>query len=173
MGHHQPHERSSMTTIIEFLYARLDEDEATAQAARGATWVASQRDGVVDLDDTHGHQIAGVDGGLAWSDAEFMAHHDPARALREIAAKRFLIGQWADRYSTHHHSVEHAESDAIDVLHALAEIAAKRLLNDQWADRYSTNPHIVGYEESDAIDVLHALATVYADHPDYRQVWTP
>src|SRR5699024_4161892 len=86
MGHHQPHERSSMTTITEFLYARLDEDEATAQAARGATWVASQRDGVVDLDDTHGHQIAGGDGGLAWSDAEFMAHHDPARALREIAA---------------------------------------------------------------------------------------
>src|SRR5690625_6903679 len=48
MGHHQPHERSSMTTITEFLYARLDEDEATAQAARGATWVASQRDGVVE-----------------------------------------------------------------------------------------------------------------------------
>lgn len=124
-----------MTTIIEFLYARLDEDEATAQAARGATWVASQRDGVVDLDDTHGHQIAGGDGGLDWSDAEFMAHHDPARALREIAAKRFLI--------------------------------------DQWADRYSTNPHIVSTEVSDAVDVLHALATVYADHPDYRQEWTP
>lgn len=124
-----------MITITEFLYARLDEDEATARAARGATWVASQRGGVVDLDDTHRHQIAGGDGGLAWSDAEFMAYHDPARALREIAAKRFLI--------------------------------------DQWADRYSTNPHIVAYEVSDAIDVLHALATVYADHPDYRQEWTP
>ena len=125
-----------MTTIIEFLNARLDEDEAKATAAaRGATWVASQRDGVVDLDDTHGHQIAGGDGGLAWSDAEFMAHHDPARALREIAAKRLLLAQWADRYST--------------------------------------NPHIVSTEVSDAVDVLHALATVYADHPDYRQEWTP
>lgn len=113
-----------MTTIIEFLYARLDEDEATAQAARGATWVASQRDGVVDLDDTHGHQIAGGDGGLAWSDAEFMAHHDPARALREIAAKRFLIDQWADRYSTNPHIVSTEVSDAVDVLHALATVYA-------------------------------------------------
>jgi len=113
-----------MTTITEFLYARLDEDEATAQAARGATWVASQRDGVVDLDDTHGHQIAGGDGGLAWSDAEFMAHHDPARALREIAAKRFLIDQWADRYSTNPHIVGYEEADAADVLHTLASVYA-------------------------------------------------
>lgn len=111
-------------TIVEFLNARLDEDETKAKAARGATWVASQRGGVVDLDDTQGQEVTGGDGGLDWSDAEFMAHHDPARALREIKAKRRLIDQWADRYSTNPHIVTTEESDAIDVLHTLASVYA-------------------------------------------------
>ena len=82
--------------IIEFLKARLDEEEAKARAAHGATWVASQRGGVVDLDDTDGNQIAGGDGGLAWSDADFMAHNHPARVLREIAAKHAILLQYTD-----------------------------------------------------------------------------
>src|SRR5690625_3282483 len=123
MGHHQPHERSSMT-IIEYLNARLDEDEAKAEAARGATWVASLRGGVVVLYYTHGHTSAGCDGGLALSGAEFMAHFAPARALREIVAKRFLIDQWADGYSTKPLCVGVEEADAADVLRSLASVYA-------------------------------------------------
>lgn len=109
-------------TITEFLRARLDDDEAKARAAHGATWVASRRGGVVDLDDAEGHEIAGRDGGLAWPDADFMAHHDPARVLREVAAKRRLVDQWADRYDDNPHATSPEAADAADVLHTLASV---------------------------------------------------
>lgn len=146
-----------MTTIIEFLYARLDEDEAKAAAA-------ARQSGYFEIE------------GWAWYDADFGGYHlwDVDDVNSHYPTQRGAIGglattgEYAERMRTR------AQASNCDLpARALREIAAKRFLIDQWADRYSTNPHIVGYEESDAIDVLHALATVYADHPDYRQEWTP
>lgn len=131
-------------TIVEFLNARLDEDETKAKAARGATWVASQRGGVVDLDDDRGKEVTGGDGGLAWSDADFMAHHDPARVLREVEAKRAILNL----------------RDALtDRRAALSEYTMRTTHTEAGIESYD---HVVQH-----------MAAVYADHPDYQQEWTP
>lgn len=89
--------------IAEFDKARLDEDEA---AAKGASWdrpgdrwhVWGERsDGawVVDDDGEEGFVIPRIGGG---ADTEGVARHvarnDPARALREVAAKRAILDEY-------------------------------------------------------------------------------
>lgn len=65
-------------TLIEFLRARLDEDEAAAREA-----------------DTGGRWRPGNADGPLWVNANMrhMARHDPARVLAEVEAKRFLL-EW-------------------------------------------------------------------------------
>ena len=63
-----------MTDLVAFLRARLDEDERIARDGEGACWH-------VDYCDEDG--------------PVFMARFDPARVLREVEAKRRIVG-WAD-----------------------------------------------------------------------------
>lgn len=92
-------------TIMEFLTARLDEDEAIATAALGNRWHAQ---GNVELrteageephwaviangphyaQDWHGHDLRPT--------YRHLARHDPAHVLRDIAAKRALL-DWIPR----------------------------------------------------------------------------
>jgi hypothetical protein len=76
--------------ITEFIAARLDEDEAAAQdAARGNpvpwsldhAWIRDATGEVVVCDE------------YRWGGSAFthIARHDPARALREVAAKRAIV----------------------------------------------------------------------------------
>jgi hypothetical protein len=80
-----------MSDLTEFLLARIADDEALARAS-------------------HPHAKWWVDGpaeksGMWWvydagakfkrrEDAQFVAHHDPARVLAECAAKRHIV-EWA------------------------------------------------------------------------------
>jgi hypothetical protein len=90
----------ALMDIVEFLTARLDEDE---QAALGVSdgprkpeeWVAKQwpygtapRNWAVDC--PFGAVV--VDGSFRAS-AEHIARHDPARVLREVAAKRRTLAR--------------------------------------------------------------------------------
>lgn len=74
-----------MDELIAFVAARLDEDEAIAREAAGLTenWIAEEPAiGIVLVDGEpliEGH-ITGL--------AAHIARHDPARVLREVAAKR-------------------------------------------------------------------------------------
>lgn len=134
-----------MTTIIEFLNARLDEDEAAAQAVTAAGghggWEALP--------------LAELDGrrALAWGSfifavmdpvpegracAEHAARHDPARVLREIAAKRSII-----------------------------EICVGQGYVEDGPVPWSAAPP----EAPVTWFTLAELAAVYADHSDYRQEW--
>lgn len=61
-------------TLVEFLKARLDEDEQAAQAVRADDW--TDHDGWIEL---------------APEVAEHARAHDPARVLREVEAKRRII----------------------------------------------------------------------------------
>ncbi|MBM4553967.1 hypothetical protein GS466_24875 [Rhodococcus hoagii] len=90
-----------MTDLVEFLRARLDEDEQTATAATSATfgedptWT-SKDDGTGEQ--THGYVMAdhtaicGHDGDdVLLPVADHIARHDPARVLREVEAKRRIL----------------------------------------------------------------------------------
>jgi len=67
--------------LVAWLRARLDEDEAVARAATPGKWSMGR------LDE---HEI-----GDAWmlklDDKRHIARHDPARVLREVAAKRAIV----------------------------------------------------------------------------------
>lgn len=95
------------TDLLEFLRARLDEDEQTARRA-GASRVAPGRkrhwhaDGHV-IRDPDGHLVTGRQGTEVH--AEHIARWDPARALAEVEAKRVILellaDEWPDRLSVH------------------------------------------------------------------------
>ena len=74
-------------TITEFIRARLDEEESAARGAYGNNWHD-------DVEDREKSWVCAEDMHLAEADhatAHHMALHDPARVLREIAAKRSVL----------------------------------------------------------------------------------
>lgn len=75
-----------MDTLVQFLRARLDEDEQTARAAGGTWWAPPDLPGQV-------HDSGGVNiEAKLPSFAAHIARHDPARVLAEVTAKRTAIG---------------------------------------------------------------------------------
>lgn len=81
-----------MTTLLEFIEARLAEDEQTARAAiaeveQGASWLAI-------TDDVWKRAVFDAD-----RIADHIARHDPARVLREVQAKLAALAL----HSPHHH----------------------------------------------------------------------
>ncbi|NKV21525.1 hypothetical protein GS913_18515 [Rhodococcus hoagii] len=138
-----------MSDLVEFLRARLDEDEQTATAATSATfgevptWT-SKDDGTGDQ--THGYVMAdhtaicGHDGDdVPLPVADHIARHDPARALREGEAKRRIVQELEDEYT-------------------------------QAEDKLIADGVFIALNENRS-PVLRALAAVYSDHPDYQQEW--
>ncbi len=78
-------------TIVEFLEARLDEDEADATEADGDRLLAcSKKD----------HMVI--------NDAGFMQTFTPSRALREVAAKRAIMAE---------HGIDQDPCDAHDAMY--------------------------------------------------------
>ena len=76
-----------MDDLVAFLRARLDEDEAAAKTGSQPEWKSD------------GPYLGWVTGGIAaqfkWStDAAHAARHDPARVLREVAAKRAILAEY-------------------------------------------------------------------------------
>jgi hypothetical protein len=83
-----------MTTLIEFLRARLDEDEGTAREAWAPNWpdplswlseeeLVGRLDGSADIE---GFATAG-----SKADARHVARHDPTRVLADVAARRAIL----------------------------------------------------------------------------------
>jgi hypothetical protein len=133
--------------LVQFLRARLDEDERGAHAAMwadeesgnwhaydrgprknplGIRWVVidAASEGVVDV-----QPQAAEDQGVA----QYIARHDPARVLAEVDAKRAIV-------------------DWVEECRAFF-----------WQTDSTLTPS--------AYRVLAPLAAVYADHPDYREEW--
>lgn len=89
---------SETEQVIAFLRARIAEDEAAAKAASRGPWTVNDEsypDYVSDAD--HNQIIAGGRWGGEGSvfdteaDALHVVRHDPARVLREVAAKRAIL----------------------------------------------------------------------------------
>jgi len=82
-------------TIVEFLEARLAEDELTAQAAidGAADWRAFYA--YRDVKDVDGHYVIVADSKYPTvGQAAHIARHDPARVLRQCDAARAVIAEF-------------------------------------------------------------------------------
>lgn len=146
--------------LVQFLRARLDDDERSAKAAEGIKeWHAPQMRSVmaVGFDRVEPYDVSLRDmlrsdislmpfGAVAVTDydadAKFIARHDPARALTEVNAKRGILKLY-----------EEPEQSC-----ALPD---------------SLNKLTSGVQRSVLAVVLQHLALLYADHPDYRDEWRP
>lgn len=136
-----------MTELVEFLRARLDEDEQAAKHVRQPYRLYVDDGGRVSepkrVDDLYGERDGEYE---QWADGEdrlpnhiatWWLIYAPARVLREVEAKRLII----ERYE---------------------QQAAKASENAMEEDRVWTLEPI-----------LLDLALPYADHPDYRGEWRP
>lgn len=144
-------------SIVEFLLARIAEDEAVARAAAesdpskqghymdegpaGNKWTTA--DGMVsgqsgDLWDCEGSNTLCTTPEVA----DHMARHDPARVLAECAAKRAIIGTYK----------------------LYCAYAGQEKLGE--ARRAEMRMHAMTVYEN-----LRHLAAVYADHTDYDPDW--
>lgn len=140
--------------LVAFLGARLDEIEAVAKAATPGPWTVAKaktaecdelailagEDGVVD---------PGYVGGGVWDrpDADHIALHDPARALREVEADRTLIDLYRRSKSYRDRVFARPEPRSVsDEMRAVTQMLAVE-------------------------QVLILRAGIYSNHPDYRQDW--
>lgn len=126
--------------LAEFLTARLDEDQAGAEAAQGdgtGRWHVDAWPGDVDRRRIEGETPDEFtiydEGGHDEHQAAHIARHDPARVLADVAAVRAILAQVAD--------LRHAGT-----------------LSEDW--------RLV--EAADQIE--SHLARAYASHPDYNEI---
>ena len=134
-----------MRDLIEFLKARLDEDEqaARAAAADGSEWRFSE--GAIYPSDTMSHPgplATHPHGDLNQAHGEHIARHDPARVLADVEAKRYMVDFWSAAYQNPQDSERFSGPDWDQVRR-----------NAQWT--------------------LRLLALRYATHPDYDENWRP
>lgn len=101
-----------MNDLVQFLNDRLAEDEAAATEAGSDEW--SSDDAVWMLMDSKGEAVVHNEGKPTEEQAIHMARHDPARVLREVAAKRALL----QRYASAARSAEVAYANDSDVYFA-------------------------------------------------------
>ncbi|MEU9117099.1 DUF6221 family protein [Streptomyces sp. NPDC048483] len=156
--------------LVEFLRARLDDDDAFAEMAAngGGEWVQRGRfgeDGPIE-EKSNGRLVVPDTGAPDRLEAIHIARHNPARVRREVQAKLGIV----DRY----------RPDATDPHPGLP--CTNSVHFDPDGEEY--DPDVVCERHSRAIDerpdgafgndaVLRLLALPYADHPDYQPEWAP
>jgi Family of unknown function (DUF6221) len=144
----------STDDLRAFIEARLAEDEEGARNALSAHW---RPDGVNSCqvfsmaDDFSTRTIAWCKNGHDddFANALHIARHDPARVLREVAAKRAILTA-VDKYLDPHPGQPCTNEDNPYVDCELHSSATGRV----------------------SPDVLPLLASVWSDHPDYRPSWS-
>lgn len=142
-----------ITDLTAFLNARIDEDEVKAKAAQPGPWTLEEWTGgfgrqasVMAPMPQHPGATTGLTqlARVPSMDAETATHiarHDPARVLREVAAKRAIVTRYAA------------------VLQSFYDPG-----NGLW-------PDVSRREKSHAYAALCDLAAIWVDHPDYQDGW--
>jgi hypothetical protein len=141
--------------LVAFLKARLDEDEAAANA------LATGGNPAIGKAGQWNAYIEGGDDGWAFEDdaangvgaivgshelAAHIARYDPARAVREVTAKRAIVA----RHKT--------DIDPADALYG----------NSARCEECGTYVVLMG-----PCPTLRILAAVWSDHRDYHDEWKP
>lgn len=141
-----------MDDLIEFLQARLNEDQTAAEGASNkghAEWhTVFGQTGDYEVEDDAGRPVTGEL--VEWtSQAVHIARHDPARELAEVAAKRAVV----ERHSSS--DFQYVGDDGGGV----SEYAGEPTCD------YCNRP----WPCPDLLDV----GLPFASHPDYREEWRP
>jgi hypothetical protein len=136
-----------MDDLTAFITARVDEDEAAAKTATAGPWGATGED--ILSCSPHPAWAGACVANAGGADGDHIARHDPARVLREVAAKRAIVAE-------HKHYDESAGSTVS--VHFGCELC-------HWHSEYGI-PAGVNWCET-----LKQLAAVWSDHPDYKQEW--
>lgn len=158
--------------IVEFLEARIAEDEAVAQdaGARALEWRSSNGSvsggGKPYVDDwSEDEPLTQYDGEVTivydegWPEdveAEHIARQDPARILCEVAAKRAVV-------------VEHKLVPAKNVW--------GKSTGGFGCELCDSTPDLdlggIEIERSGGCKTLRSLAVIFSDHPDFDEEWRP
>ncbi|TKG58877.1 DUF6221 family protein [Prauserella endophytica] len=138
-----------MNTLVEFLQARLAEDERVLRAAEGGHWEVSTIDGSSEIRETVTRLgvVYSFSGGCTDPDtAEHIVRHDPVHVLRDIESKRRIIDE-----------------------HPLDSNA----LHEPLCRTCASGTNDGDLEGEWPCPTLRLLALPYADHPDYQEEWRP
>ncbi len=156
-----PEEPCAVPTLVEFLRARLDEDERGARATSPWPWrptaegdeVLSARvagdDALLDEDlvVASGHALSS---NQVRANVQHVARHDPARVLADVAAKRRIV--------------------------ELHVAVAPGTVDDPWCAVCADWPN-ADYDGPGTVDwpcpTQRLLALPFAGHPNYRPEWAP
>lgn len=141
-----------MTDLITWLRAQLDEDERVALAAKSNTgrWRWDHGFGamcndkecpygvlmdVAEPDDVFAGtvvmEVHGYDVTEAWQGADHIARHDPARVLREVAAKRAIL----DEHDAAFERRQHHRDDLASAGALLTMVRVVKTLAAPYSDR--------------------------------------
>lgn len=147
---------SDLDGLVPWLHEQLDARERTARAAaeavEGGDW-SPRDDGGVAARGPRGITVAlGPEGFMNPAVEDHIAAHDPARVLRDIEAKKRLIGNHKTDDKGCCRTCAHWTSD--------------------WVDGFKVDR--VAYEGVRAPCLtLRLLALPYTDRPGYREEWRP
>lgn len=163
------------TDLTAFITARLDEDEAAAKGPPG--WKLEHWTAVRYADKESGRnwrvdaEPRCVIDGAAEEDAQFIARYDPARVLREVAAKRAIRARVV--------AIPHDYVDG-DPWYSCRQAVKPRRHDDSEPREPGS-----GCTRDDAggpcdcgrdglvSTLLGHQAAAWSDHPDYRAEWAP
>jgi hypothetical protein len=157
-----------MTDIVEFIRARLDEDEQVAREASLANPGSAARHwAAVEVDEQSGQtglwgkvwgvipeRVRGVvlarTIDVVPKVSTHIARHDPARVLRDVEAKRALLAEHSPRMVL----VMNGDGSGGHAPHC-----------------GRCSPSDPNHRQRHPCTSLRLLALPYSDHPDYRQEW--
>jgi hypothetical protein len=158
-----------MDDLVKWLRVQLDVDANWAYAA-------SARERVEGSEWRWDKHAVFADGGDHVADAirstavaGHIAHHDPARVLREVEAKRLLL---EDLLAQPHFLDEGEWYGCRSIRHSYTDERGTMFPEPDGRDLPTGQPCTCGRDESVARRV-RALALPYADQPGYQEAWKP
>jgi hypothetical protein len=147
-----------VTSLRDFIAARLDEDFDVATAAGSGRWVHEGHGRVGDdsADDYNDYVIVYDEGAPTEAQADHIARHDPARVLREVAAKRRVLARHCTPEADDYRAKYGGELGCVGC--------------GDWESGSADIVWNVEYIEN--CPELRDLAAPFSDHPDFDPNWS-